>query len=145
MRISDWSSDVCSSDLPSPIRTRLASEPSLMLRCLHARVMLALGHVHLRASRVGACVARHRDTPLPRAGMVRMRLYPLTVPRLFEPMACARVMGIDQSLALRCLRPDTAFCGDLLRAAALIDEPLAALWGPETGAVGGRGRGVSHG
>src|SRR3546814_8552494 len=76
-----------------------------MLRFLHARVMLALGHVHLRASRVGACVARHRDTPLPRAGMVRLRLYPLTVPRLFEPMACARVMGIDQSLALRCLRP----------------------------------------
>src|SRR3546814_9503254 len=49
---------------------------------------------------------------------------------LFEPMACARVMGIDQSLALRCLRPDMAFCGDLLRAAALIDEPLRALRGP---------------
>src|SRR3546814_8580504 len=62
--------------------------------------------------------------------MVRLRLYPLTVPRLFEPMACARVMGIDQSLALRCLRPDMAFCGDLLRAAALIDEPLRALRGP---------------
>src|SRR3546814_18471509 len=101
-----------------------------MLRCLHARVMLALGHVHLRASRVGACVARHRDTPLPRAGMVRLRLYPLTVPRLFEPMACARVLGIDQSLALRCLRPDMAFCGDLLRPAALLDAPLRALRGP---------------
>src|SRR3546814_8309216 len=62
--------------------------------------------------------------------MVRLRLYPLTVPRLVEPMACARVMGIDQALALRCLRPDMAFCGVLLRAAALIDEPLRALRGP---------------
>src|SRR3546814_12121870 len=62
--------------------------------------------------------------------MVRLRLYPLTLPRLFEPMACARVMRIDQSLALRCLRPDLAFCGDLLRAAALIDEPPRALRGP---------------
>src|SRR3546814_13125852 len=36
---------------PSPIRTRLASEPSLTLRSLHARVLLALSHHIERPSR----------------------------------------------------------------------------------------------
>src|SRR3546814_16293442 len=43
MRISDWSSDVCSSDLPSPPTNCSASDYTLSLRRAHHRILAADG------------------------------------------------------------------------------------------------------
>src|SRR3546814_5338560 len=60
MRISDWSSDVCSSDLTSAARARRAFGPEIRLRIFWeqmARILFALGFFAVGFSSLGLMIA----------------------------------------------------------------------------------------
>src|SRR3546814_2298217 len=123
MRISDWSSDVCSSDLTSAARARRAFGPEIRLRIFWeqmARILFALGFFAVGFSSLGLMIAHLASLTLTAA---------LSVPllgRYYDPRPILSA-PIGRRMATTLLSSGLALLPANLSRRLLIDAPPVIL------------------
>src|SRR3546814_11412139 len=131
MRISDWSSDVCSSDLRAVV-VRLAGKPRVRIRHRVAATIAAqreeIEQLRIAQLRRADVAQRARDL-VDAAGRLALPLveHPLDLPALTVPLRAAQVA-----------RNDRALLPPRMRHAAVL-APFGTRRGTGTGHWGGRG------